>query len=131
MTAKAIKIKWFVLQFGTNHFVHKNLTTFLPYFTIFTTVQKCTKCAILVILHKNILELLKTFVQKSKKKTFRMFFVHFDEKYCTKVVHIFCVYCTKPIIRQCDEKSFLYYDIIVHFAMCCHSNILALIESEC
>ena len=29
MTAKAIKIKWFVLQFGTNHFVHKNLTKYI------------------------------------------------------------------------------------------------------
>lgn len=88
-------------------------------------------CAILVIMHKNILKLWKTFVQNSKKKIFRMFFVYFDEKYCTKVVCVFCTICTKQAVRQCDGKKLLYYDIIVHLAMCCHGNILALYPLHC
>ena len=74
--------------------------------------------------------IVENFCVKQQKENFSYVFCSFWRKTLHKKSYMFLCNMTSPSFVNVTKKAF-YIMILLYTLTCCHSNILALIESEC
>ena len=101
--------------------------------SIFYHLYHCTKvykmCNFSYIAQKHF-RIVENFCTKKQKENFSYVFCAFWRKTLHKKSYMFLYNMPNPSFVNVTKKAF-YIMILLYTLTCCHSNILALIESEC